>query len=138
MINQTDFGQGIHKIPTFNAVVDPELTKATITDPEYWVNVGNKIPVNSEIRCVARDHTFVAYLFVSHVEDRRIKAHVLDWHVLGKAEKINEYKECIIRKDERGWYAVDQDANEMFDSLRTSSQKKIKDAIDEHKQALAA
>lgn len=137
-LRENKWGAAMHEYAAFAATVDPTLTSKTIIDPKYWVNVARQIPVHSEIRCLSESGSFVAHLFVSHVDGNDIKTHVMNWTDLDKVEKIPEYQGYLLRKDTKGWYAVAPDGSEMWNGKRVATQKKIKEEIDEHREALAA
>lgn len=61
-----DFQLAEHSYRRHNAVVPGSLEKEDLTNPALWVNVSNRINMGDEIRCVADDYSFVAYLFCTH------------------------------------------------------------------------
>lgn len=61
-ISTADFGLSTHKYRTFSATVDGRLKPVDLEDPTLWVHVAPQIREGDEIRALADDQSFVAYL----------------------------------------------------------------------------
>lgn len=68
-LNTKDFGLFEHKVQYFNAIVPGTFEKKDLENPAFWVHVAPKIrEIGAEIRCIADDMSFVAYLIVTFVQ----------------------------------------------------------------------
>ena len=70
-----DFQTAEHRYRRFDCVVPQGTTKDDLEKPELWTNVAPQLKQFDEVRAVASDASFVAYLVVlfSHGTDARLK-----------------------------------------------------------------
>ena len=61
-VNNRDFGLRDHKYRSFSCVVPVGTEREDLEDPKLWVNVAGQIKIGDEVRVVAEDFTYVAYL----------------------------------------------------------------------------
>lgn len=64
-IRPADFALMAHKNQTFTCVLPTGVTKEDIENPELYVNIARKVAIADEIRVIAEDMSFVAWVIVT-------------------------------------------------------------------------
>lgn len=74
-VKPAEFQTAEHRYRRFDCVVPAGLTQKQLEDPKLWVNVATKLMMFDEVRAIADDHSFVAYLLVLFCQgtDARLK-----------------------------------------------------------------
>lgn len=74
-IKGKEFQTAEHRYSRFDCVVPMGVTKNDLENPGLWVNVAPRLRMFDEVRVVAEDHSFVAYLIVTFSQgtDARLK-----------------------------------------------------------------
>jgi len=74
-VRPSDFQTAEHRYSRFDCVVPAGLSSKQLENPDLWVNVSQRLKMFDEVRVIAEDHSFVAYLIVlfSQGADARLK-----------------------------------------------------------------
>lgn len=110
-IKSNVFALAEHSFRRFDCTIDAEQIKdeEDLTNPELWVNVSSKLNIGDEIRIVADDFSFVAYLIVTFTRGTDVRTKVISGHELNDpvtesdAEENETYE---IKHTGRGKYCV--------------------------------
>ena len=70
-----EYQQDLHRYTRFDCIVPSGLTNKDLENPDLWVNVAGRMKQFDEVRVIADDHSFVAYLLVLFVQgtDAKLK-----------------------------------------------------------------
>lgn len=136
------FGPAVSKYHSFACVVPGGTTKEQLESPKFWVHYARLIPAGSEIRCVADDSSFVAYLICtfSLATDARMKCtgfHKLDDVMPGAADAYPGY-EVVNGGAAGGWFIRVKSTGERLFGKGYPTQGEAFKALDQHVKALAA
>jgi len=74
-VKPADFQTAEHRYNRFDCFVSPDLKNKDLENPDLWTNVASRLKQFDEVRVIAEDHSFVAYLIVlfSQGTDARLK-----------------------------------------------------------------
>ena len=74
-IKSAEFQTAEHRFRRFDCTVSSSIKKEDLEDPALWVNVAPKLNQGDEVRVIADDYSFIAYLLVtfSRGTDARLK-----------------------------------------------------------------
>jgi len=74
-IKPAEFQTAEHRYCRFDCQVPLGVTKDDLENPGLWVNIAPRLKMFDEVRVVAEDHSFVAYLIVTFSQgtDARLK-----------------------------------------------------------------
>ena len=125
-----------HKFEMFGCEVQPGLSKAELEDPKLWANVTGKLRAGSEIRAVASDGSFVAYLFVKYVNGSDIRIQVMHGYELEKVEvKVTEGDYTVENRQGHGWCVIKRDTGEIIKS-NLANQSSAYRELEDYERAL--
>jgi len=110
-VKTAEFQMAQHRFTQFDCVVPAGTTDKDLENPDLWVNVAPKLRMWDEVRVIAEDHSFVAYLLVMFAQgtDARLKvvngANLDDDDAESNSESKYEvklrgpHKWCVINKE---------------------------------------
>ena len=89
-IKPTEFQTAEHRYRRFDCIAPKGITQKDLENPELWCNVAPQIKMHDEVRVIAEDHSFVAYLLCTFAQgtDARLK-------IVGGADLHDEESEQI-------------------------------------------
>lgn len=122
-------GIAAHTIRSFNLVAPEGIEVEDLENPALWVNFGGKLLDGSEIRVVASDMTWVAYLFVTYALGSTVRVKVLNSYELEDTSQIDDGDEGryhIKRSGTRKWCIIDTvDGRAIIEGLVSKTQAYI-------------
>jgi hypothetical protein len=127
-----------HSYRVFSAQTESGLTEKELTNKDYWVNHARSLQPGDEIRCLAADSSYVAYLIVLFVQGNEARIKCTNFT---KLEKVEE--DAMVNPDYElknggasGWYIkVLSDGSKLFDK-HYPTQAKASQALEEYLRAL--
>lgn len=139
------FGPAVTRYIQYDAEVPADTPKAHLEDPKLWVHFAKTIRAGSEIRCVADDRSWVAYLYVTYSQGNDLRAKIVTYHkLLSSAEAEvddNPYPGYQLKNGGgAGWYVKVESTGERLKLPRKSYPnpgEALKD-LEEYIRALAA
>jgi hypothetical protein len=74
-IKGKEFQTAEHRYSRFDCLLPAGVTQGDLENPALWVNIAPRLKMFDEVRAVAEDHSFVAYLIVTFSQgtDARLK-----------------------------------------------------------------
>jgi len=115
-----------HAARFFNVILPESIRKEDLERPEIWVNVGSKLAETSEIRVVAQDMSFVAYLFVTYALGSTVRVKVLSIHEWENTEDLEDeslQRYAVKRRGLKKWCIIDNvDGRVMYENIVTKQQ----------------
>ena len=138
--NPQHFGEARFKFRQFSAMVAGNLTAEDLVHRDYWVNFAKQLLPGDEIRCLANDGSFVAYLLVVFVQGTETRMKMLGFHKLENIEKTDDLSDDFEIKNggAAGWYIkVKADGSRLLDKSFKSQAAAIT-FLTEYQKSLAA
>ena len=136
-----EIGLAEHDYRRHNAMVPSTVKEKDLTNKDYWVHVSHKLQGGDEIRCIAEDNSFVAYLIVLHVNRPDVLLKCIGFHVLESVpdQSYDADPNYIIKRGpgRAGWYVQTKETGDKIVEGLESQSKAFK-ALEDHKRALAA
>jgi len=78
-IKPNQFGLATHRYRQHDAVAPTGMTIKDVQDPKFWSHVANQLHMFSEVRVLAEDGAWVAYVIVSFKHANSVKVTVLNY-----------------------------------------------------------
>ena len=94
---ESELKSAAHAIPSFQIVLPRGVEIDDVTDPALYTNVARRIPAESEIRLVAEDGSFVAWVYVSYSYGNDLRCHLIK-HLVIEDVKMGEVSETFSAK----------------------------------------
>lgn len=134
------FGLSQHKFNTFSAIVDGKATEDDLTNKDYWVHFARSFVAGDEIRCLANDSSFVAYLVVLYVNGTDTLIKCTGFHKLENVDKQLDETEGYEVKNggAAGWYIKVKDTGERLFEKGFKTQALALRELEDYLKALAA
>ena len=135
------FGLLEHKYNQFSVIVPSTLKKEDLTQKELWLHLAGSLTEAGEIRCLADDNSFVAYLIVLHINKPDVLVKLLSYHELEvvKRSSIDADEDYMIKRSPgKGGFYIQHKVTGDKISEGLPSQSAAFKALEDHKRALAA
>lgn len=127
-IKTTTFKLAEHGYRRHTCLIDPTLVneEADLTDPVLFQNVAAKINDGDEIRIVADDYSFVAYLFVTFVRGTDVVTRLMNFYELDDVDRsanpTNEKYEVKMRGPKK-WSILNRETGEVVkENIQTQAE----------------
>lgn len=140
--NTEHFKQAEHDYFSFSAIVPGNLDKETLENKDYWVHFAHKLRAGCEIRCLADDNSFVAYMIVLFVSGTETKIRCTNFVKLERTvENLDEPVPGYLMKN-RGragwWIQIKATGEKLFDGKHWPSYEDAVRDLKEYVQALGS
>ena len=120
-----EFGLATHKFRIYSAIAPRGMQPDDLYNPLFWSHVANQLTMFDEVRVLAEDGSWVAYVLVTFRHANNVKIKMLNSEVLEDVSyEVPEENQRYIAK-QRGmlkWCIVDNETGEnVFDRIPTQS-----------------
>lgn len=139
-IKTTNFKLAEHSYRRHTCSIDPATISKDIDleDGALYQNVAAKINDGDEIRIIADDYSFVAYLFVTFVRGTDVRAKLISFHELDAVyedtDPVSERYE-VKQRGVKKWCIVDKTDGSVIKELIPTQQEALRER-DEYVRAL--
>lgn len=93
--SDVQFGIAESKYRQLSAYVPGDTTKEELESSEFWVNYARQLQAGSEVRCLAQDSTFVAYMICTFVLGTDVRMRCTGFHKLQESisdDEVDNYQ----------------------------------------------
>ena len=138
-INTGDVRLAEHSYRRFDVIVPAGYSARELESSGTWANVARNMEMGDEIRVVAEDYSFVAYLLVTYCQGGRIKTKVIggaDLDIVDQDADEDDQFEVKMRGRAK-WCIIDKASAKVIKSGIATKAVAYKE-LDDHKRALAA
>ena len=127
-----------HSYRQFSTQTENGLTEAELISKDYWVNHARQFQAGDEIRCLAEDSSYVAYLIVLFVQGNDARVKCTGYHKLEKVEEnATGNPDYQIRNGgASGWYIKVMSDGKRLMNKGYPTQASASQALDEYLRAL--
>jgi hypothetical protein len=138
-LHRGEFGADQHKVKRFNAFVPGVYTIAELENPEFWANVAHSMEVGCEVRCLAKDMSFVARGICTFQQGSTAKIKIFEFHKLDEVDYealSDEASDYLVKfRGPRKWSIIKKSTGEVVKE-DISDQTKAYKELDDYKAAL--
>jgi hypothetical protein len=137
-VQANQFGQlAQHRYSSFDVEVSPD-NKDNLENPALWVHGAHKMRPGDEVRAVANDYSFVAYLFVTFAQGSDARLKLTSLHDLDEVEEtVKEGKYSVKLRGRSKWCVMNNETGEVIKEGIPKQSDAVRE-MEEYKRALAA
>jgi NMD protein affecting ribosome stability and mRNA decay len=131
--------QADHQFNRYSCFVPASTTVEDLENHQFWVHYARSILPGAEIRALAEDHSFVAYLLVLSKSGNNLKVRCINFKEFERVEEsLDQKHEGFEIKHVGGgnWNAINTTTGERVFPDNSDSQAKAAARLDEHMRAL--
>lgn len=140
-IKTSDFGLAVHTMQSFTATVPGSLKPEDLENPALWVHVAPQLQIGSEVRVLADDQSFVAYLICTFRAGSLARMKTMHGYELEQVDYDaldNQTGDLIIKqRGVKKWCIIQQSTGEVIKEGIANQSKAMRE-LEDYQRALAS
>lgn len=141
MIKTSDFGLAMHKMRQFTAEVPGTLSPEDLENPELWAHVAPQLRTGDEVRVLADDQSFVAYMICTHSAGSLVRMKTMHGYELEKVDHAaleNQTGDLVIKqRGVKKWCIVQLSTGDVIKEGIPTQSKAMRE-LEDYQRALAS